>query len=170
MKKLILLLFAFITINISSNASFPVAVNQVVINEPCDQIILKNGDEIAAIIIEITPELIKYKKCNSLDGPLISIYNNEVFMVRYKDGSKELFDKKLSQKNDSENALVNFSGISILSLSLSVLALFILGIPFGFAALILGIVAMRKENKLLALAILGAVIGLIDIILVLSYL
>ena len=42
------------------------------IDNNCAKIIFKNGDEIEAKIIEITPDIVKYKKCDNLDGPLIS--------------------------------------------------------------------------------------------------
>jgi hypothetical protein len=166
MKKLILLLFVFIAINISSNASFPVSVNQVVINEPCDNIILKNGEEISAKIFEITPDLIKYKKCDNLDGPLISIYKNEVFMVRYKDGSKDLFnDEVIENKNANKNSEVPLAGI--LSLSFSLFA-FLVPLPLLFGILLAGAGVISGlgslDEKYWGLSLAGVIIGLIDLI------
>lgn len=56
-----------------------------------DLIITKKGDEIEAKVEEITPEMIKYKKASQTDGPLRNIPVSDVFMIKYKDGTKEVF-------------------------------------------------------------------------------
>ena len=117
--------------------------------------------------------LIKYKKCDNLDGPLISIYKSEVLMLRYKDGSKDLFNNEIINKKNIKRtpSTSAVDGVSILSLLLAVFGLFIaLALPLGIAAVILGVIGMKKDNKLLAVAIIGAIIGFIDIILILSVL
>ena len=60
MKKFLFLLVTSIALVTVTYASFPIVKNNITINEPCDNIILKNGEEISAKIIEITPDLIKY--------------------------------------------------------------------------------------------------------------
>jgi len=86
MKKLLLILLC---LPIVVCASFPITT----FVEKCDNIILKNGKEISAKVIEITLDYIKYKECTNQDGTTISIYKNEVLMLRYYDGSKEIFNK-----------------------------------------------------------------------------
>ena len=56
-----------------------------------DIVIKKNGDEILAKVTEITNDAIKYKKHENIDGPVYSISKLEVFMIRYQNGSKEIF-------------------------------------------------------------------------------
>ncbi|HRY31395.1 MAG TPA: hypothetical protein P5531_00310 [Bacteroidales bacterium] len=56
-----------------------------------DFIILKNGDEIKAVVKEIGLTEIRYKKFSNPDGPVVVIPKSEVFMIKYKDGSKEVF-------------------------------------------------------------------------------
>ena len=164
MKIFFFLLFTTINLVTVAYASFPVADNNI--NEPCDNIILKNGNEISAKIIEITPDLIKYKKCYSLEGPLISIYKNEVLMLRYNDGSKELFNTKdeniTIHNNKSE---VPISGI--LSLTFSLIALIIplplvYGMLFAGASFIIGLGSL--DFKYWGLSLAGMIIGLIDLI------
>ena len=58
MKKFLFLLVTSISLVTVTYASFPIVNNHITINEPCDNIILKNGEEISAKIIEITPDLI----------------------------------------------------------------------------------------------------------------
>ncbi len=57
-----------------------------------DIIITKKGDEIEAKVEEITSETIKYRKATQPDGPIRNVPIAEVFMVKYADGTKELFD------------------------------------------------------------------------------
>ena len=85
MKKLLLILLCFPMIGA---ASFPINTNPS--NNKCDILILQNGDEISVSIMEITPRLIKYKKCNNENGPLISISKKEVVMIKYSDGTNEI--------------------------------------------------------------------------------
>ena len=64
-----------------------------------DNIILFDGEEIVAKIIEININDIKYKKISNLDGPLYTLDKNEVFMIKYANGEKEVFDKKDVKKD-----------------------------------------------------------------------
>jgi hypothetical protein len=56
-----------------------------------DLLIKRNGDEVAVRIEEITPDLVKYRRADNLQGPLISILKSDVFMVRYANGTKDVF-------------------------------------------------------------------------------
>ncbi|WP_192820142.1 hypothetical protein [Rufibacter sp. LB8] len=55
-----------------------------------DIIIKKTGEEISAKVLEITPEVIKYKRFDYPDGPTIFLLKQEVFMVKYANGQKEI--------------------------------------------------------------------------------
>ena len=50
-----------------------------------------NGEEVQAKVLEITPLEIKYRRTDNPNGPLISVYKTEVFMIRYANGAKEVF-------------------------------------------------------------------------------
>lgn len=56
-----------------------------------DIIVKKNGDEISAKIIEVGLIDIKYKNFNHLDGPVHIMLKGEVFMIKYENGTKEVF-------------------------------------------------------------------------------
>lgn len=58
-----------------------------------DKITLKNGDEIFARIIEVGSKTVKYKRCDNPDGPLIIANTENVFMIKYANGTKEIFRK-----------------------------------------------------------------------------
>jgi len=64
-----------------------------------DVIIKKNGDEIKAKIIEVGTTEIKYKKFENLQtSPIYSIYKSDVFMIKYADGSKDVFNPETQQQ------------------------------------------------------------------------
>jgi len=56
-----------------------------------DVIITKQGEEIVSKITEIDMNFIKYKPLSNLDGPIRNISISEVFMIKYKNGVKEVF-------------------------------------------------------------------------------
>jgi|GEM_PF-4342008 len=49
----------------------------------CDIIVLSNGDEIEAKIIEITEDVVRYKKCGRLDGPTYEKNRDDIVLIRY---------------------------------------------------------------------------------------
>ena len=58
-----------------------------------DNIILRDGNEIGAKIIEINVDNIKYKKYTNLDGPTYTKKINDIFMIKYENGEKDVFDQ-----------------------------------------------------------------------------
>jgi len=85
MKKLLkkskgnifLLFFAFCIIQVGTFAQ--------------DVITLKTGDEIQALVQEIGAEDVKYKKYENPNGPNYTIKKSGIFMIRYANGSKDVF-------------------------------------------------------------------------------
>jgi hypothetical protein len=57
-----------------------------------DIIVLKTGDEIKSKVLEVTPDLVKYKKWENQDGPIYSSNKSEVFMIKYINGTKDVFN------------------------------------------------------------------------------
>ena len=65
-------------------------------------IIYKNdGSEITAVVTEITSDIIKYKIFTQQEGPIRNIFIRDVFMIIYKDGTKEIFKGKVEEKQQS---------------------------------------------------------------------
>ncbi len=58
---------------------------------PADIIVKRNGDDIAGHVEEVTPELVKYRRADNLQGPLFTVLRSEVFMIRYANGTKDVF-------------------------------------------------------------------------------
>jgi len=82
-------------------------------DDECDNIILRNGDEIKAKVIEITETSVKYRKCDNLNGPLYSQSKSAIFMVQYVNGTKDVFNEEQDTvKDEKENKNVSTSSDS----------------------------------------------------------
>jgi hypothetical protein len=115
----------------------------------CDVILLKNGEEISAKVIEIGVYELKYKKCDNIDGPTFSILKKDVFMIKYPNGNRDVFkddvgekkntvgqeneDIKTESKSDFQKEL---NGLALTSFLFGILGFIpILGIIFGIIGL-----------------------------------
>lgn len=58
-----------------------------------DIITLRNGDEIAAKVMEVGTDKIHYKKADNLSGPVYVVAKNTIFMIKYENGSKDVFEQ-----------------------------------------------------------------------------
>jgi len=71
----------------------------------CQDVILKrDGDEIKVVVSEVLDEIIKYHKFENQTGPIYSIRKSEVFMITYKNGSKDIFKLDESKNKKSEKS------------------------------------------------------------------
>ncbi len=73
-----------------------------------DVIVKKDGSTILCKTIEVTSDVIKYKKASNLDGPTYSINISEIISVNYENGEKDQFnlipskDEASTQKTGKE--------------------------------------------------------------------
>lgn len=58
---------------------------------PTDVVVKRDGTEIAAHVDEVTPEVVKYHRADNLKGPLFTVFKSELFMIRYANGTKDVF-------------------------------------------------------------------------------
>lgn len=58
-----------------------------------DMITKKTSEDIKAKVIEVTVNEIKYKKFDNLNGPLFTLLKSDVLMIRYENGSKDIFNE-----------------------------------------------------------------------------
>lgn len=63
-----------------------------------DYIMKKNGEEIKAIISEVGQSEVKYKKHDLPNGPVFTILKSDIFMIRYENGSKDVFNEMTGNK------------------------------------------------------------------------
>jgi uncharacterized protein (TIGR02145 family) len=66
-----------------------------------DVIILKSGDEIQAVVSVVGTETITYKKWDNLSGPDYQQAKTEIFMIKYANGSKDVFSASNATNADT---------------------------------------------------------------------
>ncbi len=128
----------------------------------CDLIIFRNGDELLVKVSEVLPEEIKYKRCDNLNGPTYTAKKLDVFMVKYANGTKDVFlsqqqsnkdDKTKPQNPDVQKQTQldsrNLEPIGLVGFFLGVLGLFLAGgIVLGITAMIMGVVSLGRIRKM----------------------
>jgi hypothetical protein len=73
----------------------------------------KNGEDIKAKVLEVTNNEVKYKKFDNLNGPLFTILKSELLLIRYENGSKDIFNEaKKIESNSTQNEDLYIQGQS----------------------------------------------------------
>ena len=75
-----------------------VFVSSQVFGQECDNIILTDGSEIQCIVQEVGVNEIAYKKCDFIEGPLYKLLKNDVFIIKYKNGDKDVIQASETPK------------------------------------------------------------------------
>jgi len=149
----------------------------------CDIILLKNGNEVKATILEITPALVKYKKCDDAESPLYIAKKSDIFKIKHANGTTDVFnieESKPIQNNDQNNSKSEYKGnqktlpLAIWAFVYAILGLIpFLGLFTSIRAIIYGIQALKTirlnptEYKGDLLATAAIVIGIIGLALLL---
>ncbi len=140
-----------------------------------DVITLRDGNDITVKVMEISSKFIKYKNCDNLSGPLRVVNADNVFMIKYANGTKEVFKKEEVQvEKQTENyqstqekpvVVRKNNTMAVTSFILLFFSFLIIPAPISF---IFGLVALgefKKEpgkykNKWMALipVILGCIV------------
>jgi hypothetical protein len=66
-----------------------------------DIIIQKNGEEIEVKVLEVKQDEITYKNWLNLEGPTYTKDKSDIFMIKYANGSKDVFESNSNQNNSS---------------------------------------------------------------------
>jgi len=61
-----------------------------------DIITLRNGNEIQAFVQNISEIEVKYKRSDNPNGPNYTLKKSDIFMIRYANGSRDVFTDKIS--------------------------------------------------------------------------
>ncbi|MBN8826601.1 MAG: hypothetical protein J0I82_31545 [Spirosoma sp.] len=62
-----------------------------------DNIILKNGSEIQAKVLEVLPGQIKYRRQDNPDGPVYTTGTSDVLLIKYANGTKDVLNPSASR-------------------------------------------------------------------------
>jgi hypothetical protein len=74
-----------------------------------DLIIQKDGDEIKSRVLEVNLEIIKYKKFDNLNGPTFEISKSDVFIIKYENGTKDVFNVVEKNKKNIQSSDLTFT-------------------------------------------------------------
>lgn len=75
-----------------------------------DLIVLKSGDEISSKVLEVTSDLVKYKKWGNQEGPTYSSTKAEIFMIKYANGTKDVFNNVTVVAGSNSSSSASNSG------------------------------------------------------------
>lgn len=77
-----------------------------------DTIVLRNGDIKSVKVTEVSKYQVKYVLWDYQDGPVYVQENSDIFMVKYKNGTKELYDQynNEQQQQQSNNQSTEYYG------------------------------------------------------------
>ena len=67
-----------------------ILVNTFITIKAQDVIFLIDGSEISCKVIEITTDKVKYNRFDNLDGPIYILNKNEIFKIRYENGTSDV--------------------------------------------------------------------------------
>ena len=130
-------------------------------SKECDRIITLDGEEFDVKIVKIGEERIRYKKCDFLNGPTHTIRKEDIFMIKYSDGTKDVItDINALKKNKkeaikvSEEKVDNATGYWIIG--------FLLGAMLGLLGLLF--IALILNGQKRKRAFQGALTGMLAIL------
>ena len=82
-----------------------------------DIITKKSGEDILAKIMEVSESEIKYRKFESQEGPIFVLKLSSILMIRYEDGTKDIFAAEVIEKpkqdmtlKGMQDAMANYQG------------------------------------------------------------
>ncbi len=75
-----------------------------------DILVLKNGDEIKVKVSEVLPDMVKYKKWGNQAGPIYSEPKGNIFMIKYQNGSKDVFANQEVTNSNNKLSIEKFLG------------------------------------------------------------
>lgn len=148
----------------------------LIITQPsgCDTIVLKSDSVVICKVVEIRQDEIKYRKCDNINGPMISISKSDVSAIMYTNGSHAFFsstnavvsrDNKVTRKT-KELLVAGFILIAwVLGLEVPLLA--IIGPIFGIIRLV-NIKRHPDKYKGKRFAIVSIILGLVMLIYIMA--
>ncbi len=74
-----------------------VALLMVALAHAQDKIQLRNGNEIKAVVLDVTPNVVKYKRFENQSGPTYSIPRDQVAIITYENGEQEDLNPKVPE-------------------------------------------------------------------------
>ncbi|MGD0341389.1 MAG: DUF4190 domain-containing protein [Bacteroidales bacterium] len=137
--------------------------------ELCDTIVSTLGDVIIGKVTDVGEKEIQYKRCGINDNKTYSILKSNISVIRYADGKKDLFPGSGPAENGKSGDQRQTEGLGMAGFAIGIAGIFVIGIPFGLLAVILGFISLHRIKKnpdrLMGrgYAIASVVLGIVDI-------
>jgi len=149
----------------------------VEIDENCETLVYTNGVETKVKIQEITPEFIKYTRCDVENGPIISVNRYDVYKVIYANGVEEVLTEEGTRRSNtnSDSADAKLESFGLISFIAAIIGFFVAGIFLGPTAIILGVISVgltsseEREYKGKAFGVIGLLLGVLVTMIMLLY-
>jgi hypothetical protein len=142
--------------NLNQSADSPVIATDFTGNQQagCDTIILKSGSRIIGKVEEIGQSEIRYRRCDNITGPIISISKSGVNRILYVNGTREIMvsDSPIVVNNNQEKPIYSNTPPKTNALGLAgfiagILGLFVAGIILGSVGVIFGGISFAKISR-----------------------
>jgi len=149
-------------INKKTQKNNPILTQQI---SPCDILIMMDGSEISAKILEITPYEVKYKNCDNLEGPTFTKSLSTVFKIKYANGTSQMMNNTQDNYTDDND----FLGLGLTEgksqeIALGLFAFCLIGV-FGVYRMYLGYWGLGILHFLTAgFCFIGTIIDLVKIL------
>lgn len=120
-----------------------------------DVIVFRSGDSLKAKVLEITEDVIRYKRCDNLEGPLFTVSKGKVASIQYLNGLKEAFKAEATAVSSSgsvqatetkkplDRSRARIHPLALIAFIFAVLG-FLLPIPFTIASLLIAPTALKR--------------------------
>lgn len=131
------------------------------IQDSCDLVVLKGGEELYVQVIEVTDNVIKYNKCGVLNSPLYVKTYQEVYKIAYSSGEEKIINEENNPANieietyESDDSQGAWAKGFIAGIGLTTLGFIISGVFNGLAGV--------SFLPTLLIIVLTAAVGLIGI-------
>lgn len=79
-----------------------------------DLITKRDGTDIKAKILEVSPDEIKYKNWDNLEGPTFIVYTSDILLVRYSNGTNQVYNTQKRAETYKPNNGYFISDVSLL--------------------------------------------------------
>jgi hypothetical protein len=73
-----------------------------------DVITKKSNEDIQAKVIEVTNAEVRYKKFDNQNGPTYTILKSDILIIRYENGTKDIFSEMVKNSNEDKYGKVYF--------------------------------------------------------------
>lgn len=128
------------------------SIKQQLPEDSCDVLVFKDGSEVRVKIIEIANSQVKYSKCSMPGGPLFISNKKEIFMVKYTNGTREVFKTEEVTTPPSTSYAPNpyrrppkkNTKLATLSLIFGILGLYPVILIGGVAAIIMSVIQLNN--------------------------